>query len=249
MKHLFSTGALILEIITILRFLPTGGDAKQLARLRRIVNVEKIEKDKQYEADIVIRNSVWSPLPLNVTAPRIIEMKHANYKYLRDTGKLDIQYIKDDRVTEHLACGEFVAKMYKEVSGKKIPFIRNILAPKKKIDKIIHLVTCSRIYDEAKGWNRMLQMCSMMKKAGIKFEWIIFSDLPEGIELKDIPYRELHVYEPTLDVFDYVADADYCVLLSDSEGLPMQILERFTIQDTLHRYRCWRLYRAYQRRC
>lgn len=155
-------------------------------------------------------------------------MKHANYKYLQDTGKLDLQYIPCDRVTEHLACGKFVAEMYKEVSGIEIPYIQNILAPKVKTEKILRLVTCSRIYDEAKGWNRMLKMCEMMKQAKIKFEWIIFSEFPEGVT--QAPYPEMHVYKPTFNIFDYVVDADYVVLLSDSEGLPLQILEGLQYQ-------------------
>ena len=67
-----------------------------------------------------------------------------------------------------------------------------------------------------------------MHEAKIKFEWIIFSELPEGIT--QAPYQEMHIYKPNLNVMDYVADADYVVLLSDSEGLPLQILEGLQYQ-------------------
>ena len=203
-----------------------GGDYKQIARLKQYVKLEILDKEKEYNADIVIRNSVWSSkLPDNIKAPRIIEMKHANYIYLRDSGRLKDQYIEDDRVTEHLACGEFVAKMYKEYSGKKIPYIKNILAPKKKVEKIYRFLSTSRVYDKDKGWNEILQFCQKMKDAKIKFEFIIFSKLPEMIEQKDIPFKEIHVYDPRLDVLDYVADADYVVLFTKSEGLPYSIQE------------------------
>lgn len=152
-------------------------------------------------------------------------MKHANYIYLRDSGRLKDQYIEDERITEHLACGEFVAKMYEEYSGEKIPYIRNILAPKKKTEKIYRFVSTSRIYDPDKGWKETLDFCRKMKQAKIKFEFIIFSKLPENVTQEMIPYPEIHVYEPRLDIFDYVADADYVVLFTKSEGCPYSIQE------------------------
>lgn len=203
-----------------------AGDGKQLARLREYVDCEVIDKEKTYYADILIRNSVWGKLPQNIKAPRIIEMKHANYKFLYETSQFKDQYIKDPRIHEHLACGEFVAKMYEEVEHIKIPFIRNILAPKKDTEKIYRFITCSRIEDPQKGWKRMQQMCEMLRKAHMKYEWIVFSKQPPDTQIP----REVHFYEPQFDTFDYVSDADYSVLLSDSEGLPLQILESLQYQ-------------------
>lgn len=204
------------------------GDAKQLSRLRKLVKVEKIDRNKKYYADILIRNSVWQRLPENIIAPRIIEMQHANYKYLYETSQFKDQYVKAPGNVEHIACGEFVAKMYEEVEGIKIPFIRNILAPKKKTEKIYRFLTCSRIEDEAKGWKRMAKMCDMMTQAGMKYEWIVFSKQPPDTYIPP----QVHFYEPQFDVFDYIGDAaiDYSVLLSDSEGLPLQILESIQYQ-------------------
>lgn len=152
-------------------------------------------------------------------------MKHANYKWLYETKQFQDHYIEEPRVTEHLACGEFVAKMYEEVSGKKIPFIRNILAPKKKVEKVLHLITCSRIEDEQKGWSRMKKMCDMMDYAKISYEWIVFSVQPDG----KIP-DHVHFIKPTFNIYPYLADATYNVLLSNAEGLPMQVLEALQYQ-------------------
>ena len=200
------------------------GDYNQIKRIKPYVRCEKIDESKIYEADIAIRNSVWvAPMPENIKATRIIEMQHANYKFLRDTGKLEKQYVKDERVTEHLGCGEFVAKMYEEVTGQKIPFIPNILAPKKKTEKIYRFLSTSRVYDSDKGWNEILKFCEMMKQANIKFEFIIFSWLPPDVQR--IPYPEIHVYDPRLDILDYVTDTDYVVLFTKSEGRPYSIAE------------------------
>jgi glycosyltransferase involved in cell wall biosynthesis len=157
-------------------------------------------------------------------------MKHANYMYLKESGRLKDQYIEDERITEHLACGEFVAKMYEEYSGTKVPYIRNILAPKKKTEKIYRFLSTSRVYDPDKGWNEIIQFCGMLKKAKIKFEFTIFSNLPEFITPEMIPFKEIHVYEPRLDIFDYIADTDYVVLFTRSEGCPYSILEALQYQ-------------------
>lgn len=225
---LFNTCVQIRDYYDIL-VLTLGGDYKQIARLKQYVKVEMLDKEKTYEADIVIRNSVWgSKLPENILAPRIIEMKHANYIYLRDSGRLKDQYIKDERITEHLACGEFVAKMYEEYSGEKIPYIRNILAPKKKTERIYRFLSTSRIYDPDKGWSDIIKFCDMMKAKKMKFEFIVFSELPPGV--KQAPYPEIHIYEPRLDIQDYIADTDYVVLFTKSEGCPYSILEALQYQ-------------------
>lgn len=229
---LYNTCTQLREYYDIL-VLCSGGDYRQIARLKQYVKVEKLDKDKTYEADIVIRNSVWSSkLPLNIisTENRYIEMKHANYIYLKESGRLKDQYIEDERITEHLACGEFVAKMYEEYSGTKVPYIRNILAPKKKTEKIYRFLSTSRVYDPDKGWNEIIQFCDMLKKAKIKFEFTIFSNLPECITPEMIPFKEIHVYEPRLDIFDYIADTDYVVLFTKSEGCPYSILEALQYQ-------------------
>lgn len=190
------------------------GDYKQIQRIKPYVRCEKLDKSKTYEADIAIRNSVWvAPMPLNIQAPRIIEMKHANYKFLQDTGKLEKQYVKDERVTEHLACGEFVAEMYKEVTGQKIPFIPNILAPKKKLDKIYRFISTSRVYDEDKGWKEILKFCQMLRDAKMKFEFKIFSELPPGVTKDKIPYEEIQVYQPRLDILSYVRRFNLCSII------------------------------------
>lgn len=216
-----------------IQVLTLGGDYKQLARLKQYAKVEVIDPKETYEADIIIRNSVWTPLPENIQAPRIIEMKHANYVYLRDSGRLKDQYIKEERVTEHLACGEYAAKMYEEYSGDKIPYIRNILPPKKKAERIYRFLSTSRIYDPDKGWSDIVKFCDKMKAKKIKFEVTVFSDLPPGVT--KAPYEEIHIYEPRLDIQDYIADTDYILLFTKSEGCPYSILERTSISKALYR--------------
>lgn len=195
-------------------------DVTQLYRFKKIVKTERYDSKKEYTCDIFLRNSVWGRVPRNIKGKRNIEMRHANYKYLFEKGKLKDQYFEMG-IKEIVACGEFVGKMSNEVLHDNPTVIRNILAPKKKTNKIIKLISCTRI-DPEKGWNRMKKMMDMMRDAGIKFEWKIFTNGPQPCE-----YEEVRFYKQRFDIWDYLADADYTVLLSDCEGLP------YTVQESL----------------
>lgn len=203
-----------------IKVLYCGGDPKRIRRMSKIVEMEKYDENKEYECDIFIRNSVWGIVPKNIKADRMIEMRHANYKYLLEKGELFKQY-KDMGIKEIVGCGEFVSKMSNEVLHDNPTTIKNILYPRRKTGKILKLISCTRL-DGAKGWNRMLKMMDMMRKADIKFEWNIFTNGKQRCE-----YEEVHFWKQRYDIWDYLVDADYTVLLSDSEGLP------YTVQESL----------------
>ena len=197
-----------------------SGDLTRIGKMKKLVNVEKYDDNKEYKCDIFIRNSVWGKIPQNINAKRMIEIRHANYKYLLDNNLLYSQY-KDMGIKEIVGCGEFVSKMSNEVLHDNPTTIKNILLPKKDTEKILKLISCTRI-DYAKGWNRMLKLMQMMRDNKIKFEWNIFTDNPQNCG-----YEEVHFYKARYDIWDYIANADYTVLLSDSEGLP------YTVQESL----------------
>ena len=62
----------------------------------------------------------------------------------------------------------------------------------------------------------------MLRKANIKFEWKIFTN-----SKVECDYEEIHIYRQRFDIWDYLVEADYTVLLSDSEGMP------YTVQESL----------------
>lgn len=196
------------------------GDANRLMKMESIVDIEKYDEKKKYECDIFIRNSVWGLIPKNIKAKRMIEMRHANYKYLRDKGYLKQQY-NDMGIKEIVGCGDFVSKMSDEVLHDHPTTIKNILLPKYKTTKVLRLISCTRL-DSEKGWNRMLKLADMMRKAKIKFTWDIFTNSKQICD-----YEEIHFWKQRYDIWDYLSNADYTVLLSDSEGLP------YTIQESL----------------
>ena len=198
-----------------------SADTQRLNKMSMLVNMEKYNENKTYECDIFIRNSVWGIIPKNIKAKRMIEMRHANYKFLLDKGKLYDQY-HDMGIKEIVGCGEYVSKMSNVVLHDNPTTIKNILLPKRETNKVLKLISCTRL-DPEKGWDRMLKMMAMLKNAKIKFEWNIFTSATKY----KCNYEEVHFWKQRYDIWDYLADADYTVLLSDSEGLP------YTIQESL----------------
>lgn len=197
-----------------------SGDAKRITAMSKLVKMEIFDETKTYECDIFIRNSVWGKVPKNIKAGKMIEMRHANYKYLLEKGLLYQQYA-DMGIKNIIGCGEFVSKMSDDVLHDNPTTIKNILMPRRETNKIIHLISCTRI-DSAKGWDRMIKMMDMMRRANIKFEWNIFTNSRIKCD-----FDEVHFWKQRYDIWDYLADADYTVLLSDSEGLP------YTVQESL----------------
>lgn len=63
----------------------------------------------------------------------------------------------------------------------------------------------------------MLKLAQELKKANIKFRWIIFTDLnlygKKPFDLEEVVYMK-----PSHDFMDYITEADYGVQLSDTEG-------------------------------
>jgi len=196
------------------------GDKLQINRLKKLVKMELYDQHKEYTCDIFIRNSVWGVVPKNIKGKKDYEMRHANYKHLLEKGVLK-QQVFSMGIENIIACGEFVAEMSDLVLHDHPKVIKNILAPRKKTNKIIKLISCTRL-DSEKGWGRMKQMMQMMKDAGIKFEWDIFTNGPQRCD-----FEEVHFWKQRFDIWDYLANADYTVLLSDCEGLP------YTVQESL----------------
>ena len=63
----------------------------------------------------------------------------------------------------------------------------------------------------------MLKLAETLKKANIKFRWIIFTDL-DLYGQKPFNLEEIVYMKPSYDIWSYIEEADYGVQLSDTEG-------------------------------
>lgn len=63
----------------------------------------------------------------------------------------------------------------------------------------------------------MVKLAKILKENNIKFRWTIFTDL-NFYGKKPIDLEEVLYMKPSYDFMDYIAEADYGVQLSDTEG-------------------------------
>jgi glycosyltransferase involved in cell wall biosynthesis len=200
-----------------IEFLYESGDLEQVQRIGQYVPVDIYDPKKEYKCDVLIRNSIWCGQPNNIKADKYIEMKHGDYKVLKEQGLLE--YHKWDKATDWIACSKFVAKQFEIVTGIKPEVMHNLLDVVEPTNRIWRLVSATRLTAD-KGWSRMQLMASMMKQAGIKFIWTVLTNT-EIVA----PMEEFRILTPRYDIKDFLADADFGVLLSDGEGNPYFVNE------------------------
>lgn len=201
-----------------------GAKRKRLNYMKDLVKVRKYHPNTVYDTDIYIRNSVWGVIPKNINYKYAIEMRHADYMYLIKRGLLGEQY-KPSGINNIVGCSNHVSRMSDEIFGDDPKTLYNPILPKMKVDKVFHFVSFMRVSKD-KGLDRMNQFYNMLKQANISFEWNIFtnSNFKSNVD-------EIHFWKARIGLENYVnylADADYSILLSESEGCPYQVLESLT---------------------
>ena len=197
-------------------FLYTTADRENLERIKKYVETEKYNKSKKYVCDICICASAWGEYPETVTAKtgRYIQMVHADYIKAKE---VNFTYNKWHKTSEHVGVSEYVCKVFKQLYPKeKITKIYNMLDDIQETKPILKLISATRVSKE-KGYNRMLKLAQELKKAKVKFSWIIFTDL-DLYNQKPFDIEEIIYKKPCYDFWDYIKEADYGVQLSDTEG-------------------------------
>lgn len=198
-------------------FLYKEGHLDTINRLKKLnISVEKYKENKKYICDICLLASAWGGYPETVIAKtgRYIQMIHADYIKAKDTGFV---YEKWNKTTEHVAVGKHITSVFKNLyPNEKVTTIYNILDDKQDTHHILKLISATRVSKE-KGYSRMLKLAQVLKANNIKFRWIIFTDL-KLYQQKPFDMEEIVYLKPSHDIFDYIAEADYGVQLSDTEG-------------------------------
>lgn len=151
-----------------------------------------------------------------VKANKIYQVIHGDYTANNMRPHLD------ERIDGYIAVSKGVAKSFKEASGETCKVIYNPI----KLDKpkrVLHLLSATRLTKE-KGRARMEILADKLTEAGIPFIWLVFTNSTEGFKNPNM------ILLPTrLDLTDYIADADYLVQLSDTEGYCYSVNEALTL--------------------
>lgn len=190
-------------------------DIEQINRLRELVQVEKNDIGRTISCDTAIVNRITDVIPSNIGYKQKIQMVHAckmsedwhvpkNYDYIVSVSDVAYNSFKSD------------------IDGKH-EVINNLTFPK-QTDGALILVSATRLSTFEKGQSRMIKLAKMFNERGIPFIWIYFADrkLPEEIS-------GMIRMMPTLNVVEYVKQADYLVQLSDAEGFCYSIVEALEV--------------------
>ena len=187
------------------------GDAQQIERLRKFVRVKRWRKGEKIRCEKFFCNLDVSVLG-DVDADDYYQIIHADYKVYK------IKFHPHPDVNHYLGVSENTCKVFKEVSGEDIDLCYNPIVVDKP-RKILHLITASRMTWE-KGRARIEALARALDEANIPFLWTIFTDDKDAINHPSIVYAATR-----LNITDYIADADYLVQLSDTEGWSYAIYE------------------------
>lgn len=194
-------------------------DKKQLERLRPLVRTIKRENHFFVCEKLFIGYS--AEIVEQTEAKEIYPVLHADYK------TEGLRPYMSSKVTGYIGVSKNTCKTFKEITGLDAEVCYNPIS-KRKPRKILHLISATRI-SQQKAPQNMIRFAEILDKSGIPYVWDIFTNgrLPNY-------YNDHIVYHaPTLDVIDYVAEADYLVQLSRSEGYSYSIIESLMVGTPL----------------
>lgn len=193
------------------------GDAEMMRKISKVCRVIRYREGDEIICDVFIFGYGHEIIE-HVRAKRIIQTFHADYicRHLNPC--------LDERITDRFGVADNTTNGIREHYewAKDIETMYNPYTPKKP-RKVLKLVSATRLTPE-KGYDRMVNLAEQLDKAGIPFHWLIFTDKP-----REFPNKSVTVLPARLDVLDFIADADYLVQLSDTEGYSYSIVEALSV--------------------
>lgn len=181
-------------------------------------------KGQVIETDLCIYSSLYQGAH-QIKARKFIQMLHADLKAWK------VNY-KPVHIDYHVAVGQGVADSFKEHNGMDSVVIPNMLAEDVKVEKVLRLVTASRIA-EGKGFDRTTVLARKLQEAGRPFIWEIYGGGAPNY-INNLRYNLTYIPEVVLmgertGIQSFMACSDYVVQLSDNEGYCYSIHEALQI--------------------
>ena len=194
-----------------------NGDADMMKHIAEVARVIRYNPGDKIICDVFIFGWGYDILN-NVDAKEYIQTFHADYinRHLNPcpSPKITKRFGVADNTTkgirEHYDWAADIQTMYNPYTVKK---------PK----KVLNLVSATRLTAE-KGFGRMVKLADALDEAGIPFHWTVYTDIP-----REFPNKSVSIMKHRLDILDFIADADYLVQLSDTEGYSYSIVEALSV--------------------
>lgn len=194
-----------------------NGDAAMMKKIAEVCRVIRYREGDEIICDTFIFGYGHEILE-HVQANEIIQTFHADYinRHLnpcfdeRITRRFGVANNTTNGIREHFEWAADIETMYNPYTPKK---------PR----KVLNLISATRLTAE-KGYDRMVALADALDKAKIPYHWLVFTD-----SKREFPNRNVSLMEPRLDVLDFIANADYLVQLSDTEGYSYSIVEALSV--------------------
>ena len=184
-------------------------DIKQINRIQKHVQVMKNDVTKSIFCDTLIVNRITDNNPKNVQYKQKIQMVHSCKLEKFYSIPADNDYTVPVSQAAYDSYGVTINNCH----------VINNMTYNSKPNKILKLISATRLTFE-KGEERMIKLARKLQECEIPFMWYMFTEKHLKEDVPGIIYMK-----PTLNIRDYIADCDYLVQLSDSEGFCYSIVE------------------------
>lgn len=185
-------------------------DPKQLERLQKLVHCIKYD-GTPIKCEKLFCNFDISPMD-KVEAKEYSVIMHSDYH------ARNIIPPKHEKINRYIGVSQNVCNTAMEKLNCHAELCYNPIVVDKP-RKVLHLVSATRLTME-KGKDRMKKLADALTTADIPFVWTVYTNDLTPIDNPNVIYCK-----PRLDIADFIADADFLVQLSDTEGYSYTVLE------------------------
>lgn len=191
-----------------------NGDPEQVKRLAQ--NVEVIKYDDKYGTIKCEKFFCNYGLDIPVEAKEKYHIIHCDYKH---TNFKPIMYPG----FKYIGVSKVACQSFKELTGVDAELIYNPIVIKKtnvpKLKDKLYLISATRLTAE-KGGERINQLCRLLDKNNIDYEWTVYSNRRFRFYGKNIKLEK-----PKLDLRKEMEQATYVVQLSSHESFGLTVAE------------------------
>lgn len=194
-------------------------DDKQLQRLKKMIRCTKYNNE-QIECEKLIYCFSDKILD-NTKAKEYILFIHADYK------AQDLHIKIHPKTTSIYAVSKLAADTFTETHKDQLDKLKVEVAYNplylEKPKRVLNLISATRLTKE-KGGDRLVALAKRMSDRQIPFNWPVFTCTPLRDSIDGLVFRK-----PTLEIIDYIKNADYLVQLSDTESYAYSIVEALAV--------------------
>lgn len=188
--------------------------------LEKYAEIEILDNAKQYNCRTLIWNFQIDEFPKNISALNKYCVIHCDYSVLN---------YEIDRSFKYVCVSEVACESFKRLFGVD-SYVLNPFMPKTEIKRVYRFVSATRL-SAKKGLNRMLKLAEVFKQSGICWEWLVFCERDITSVSFRCEYPEIVVANLVSNdtMLSYMADADYTIQLSNSEGFCYAVHESLSV--------------------